>query len=281
MATSNRDERVVALLLERGADPASANAHGWTALHQAAYVGSLELAQMLLAAGAPIDVSARGDGGTPLIVALFWGQIVPVELVKAYGIHPSNLRAAAGLGLLDLIGELVGPDGRLAPEAGAHRGFYRPHGGFPAWRPSDDPREILDEAVAWAARCDRADAVEALVARGGDPNADVYRGTPLAWAASCCRVDTISRLLALGADPSGRTTFGGPDHGEAATPLHLAAQGGSIEAIEILLEAGADPTIRDARYDSTPAGWAEHFGHTGAERLLTAAMRGTTRKAGW
>jgi len=184
MATATGDLRVVALLLERGADPASANAHGWTALHQAGYMGSLELAQMLLAAGAPIDVSARGDGGTPLIVALFWGQIVPMELVEAYGVHPRNLRAAAGLGLLDLIDDLVAPGGRLSPEAGAHRAFYRPHGGFPAWRPSDDPREVLDEAVAWAARCDRADAVEVLVARGGDPNSDVYRGTPLAWAAS-------------------------------------------------------------------------------------------------
>src|SRR5581483_6437030 len=75
MATATGDRRVVALLLERGADPASGNAHGWTALHQAASMGDLELAQMLLAAGAPIDVPARGDGGTPLIVALFWGQI--------------------------------------------------------------------------------------------------------------------------------------------------------------------------------------------------------------
>jgi ankyrin repeat protein len=268
MATGTGDERVVALLLERGADPASANAHGWTALHQAAYGGRAELARMLLQAGAPLDASARGDGGTPLIVALFWGHLVPMELVEAFGIHPRNLRAAAGLGLVELIAELVGPDGRLAPEAGAHRGFYRPHGGFPAWRPSDEPKEILDEAVAWAARCDRAEAVEALVARGGDPNADVYRGTPLAWAAACGRVDTIRRLIALGADPNGRTTFGGPDHGEATTPLHLAAESGRIEAIETLLEAGADPTIRDGRHDSTPAGWAEHNGQVEAERLL-------------
>ncbi|MDX6645922.1 MAG: hypothetical protein QOK40_1649 [Miltoncostaeaceae bacterium] len=272
MATATGDERLVALLLERGADPASANAHGWTALHQAAYSGRADLARTLLEAGARLDASARGDGGTPLVVALFWGHQVPMELVRAFGIHPRNLRAAAGLGLVELIGELVAPDGRLAPEAGAHRGFYRPHGGFPAWRPSDDPREILDEAVAWAARCDRAEAVGALVARGGDPNADVYRGTPLAWAAACGRVEAIRRLLALGADPNGRTTFGGPDHGEGATPLHLAAQSCRIEAMETLLEAGADPTARDARHDGTPADWAAHDGQGEAERLLRRRM---------
>ena len=46
--------------------PRRANAHGWTALHQAAYVGLPPLARMLLDAGAPLAVSARGDGGTPL-----------------------------------------------------------------------------------------------------------------------------------------------------------------------------------------------------------------------
>ena len=47
----------------------------------------------------------------------------------------------------------------LAPAAGAHRGFYRPHGGFPYWKPADDPQEVLDEALAWAARGNRAEAV--------------------------------------------------------------------------------------------------------------------------
>jgi ankyrin repeat protein len=268
MATATGDERLVALLLERGADPGSANAHGWTALHQAAYGGRVDLAQMLLEAGAPLDVSARGDGGTPLVVALFWGHQVPLELVQAWGVHPRNLRVAAGLGLVDLIAELVGSDGRPTPEAGAGRGFYRPHGGFPAWRPSDDPREVLDEAVAWAARADRAEAVEALVARGADPDADVYRGTPLAWAASCGRVRTIRVLLASGADPDGLTTFGGPDHGQGARPLHLAAEGGRLEAIEALLDAGADPGARDARHGGTPADWAAHGCQPAAERLL-------------
>jgi ankyrin repeat protein len=262
MAGATCDERLVRVLLDRGADVRRGNAHGWTALHQAAYSDLPAMARMLLDAGAPPDVSARGDGGTPLIVALFWGHRPTAELLAAHGIHPRNLRAAAGLGDLDLI-DALSPE-----EAGAHRGFYRPHSGFPPWRPTDDPQEVLDEALAWAARADRAEAVEQLVARGADPAADVYRGTALAWAAARGHVDTIRRLVALGADPSQRGMFGGPEHGEQVTALHLAAQDGQLDAIRALLELGADATAEDGIYHATPAGWAEHGGQTAALELL-------------
>jgi hypothetical protein len=133
MAGATCDERLVRVLLDAGADPTRGNAHGWTPLHQAAYSNLPLLARMLLEQGVPVDVSARGDGGTPLIVALFWGHREVAELLAEHGVHPRNLRAAAGLGRLDLVEELVTPDGRLAPQAGAHRAYYRPHSGFPYW----------------------------------------------------------------------------------------------------------------------------------------------------
>jgi ankyrin repeat protein len=268
MATATCDERLVAALLEHGADPSHANAHGWTALHQAAYSGLPALAQILLDAGAPVDASARGDGGTPLVIALFWGHRDTAELLSRHGIVPGNLRVAAALGRLDLLEELVAPEGGLAPEAGAHRAYYRPHSGFPPWEPSDDPQETLDEALTWAARNGRVEALDLLVARGAQADADVYRGTALAWAAGCGQSHAIERLVRLGADPNARTSFGGPEHGRATTPLHLAAQNGHLTAIRALLDAGADPTVRDAIYDSTPAGWAEHFGQNEANELL-------------
>jgi ankyrin repeat protein len=268
MAAATCDERLVEALLVRGADVARPNAHGWTPLHQAAYSDLPLMAQMLLDAGAPVDASARGDGGTPLVVALFWANRTTAELLAQHGVRPRNLRTAAGLGRLDQLDELVSRGGRLAPEAGAHRGFYRPHSGFPAWRPSDEPQEALDEALSWAARSDRVEAVEVLVAMGAAPHADVYRGTALAWAAACGHASTIVRLVELGADPNQRTTFGGPGHGQDTTALHLAAQNGHLDAIRALLNHGADPTLTDALYDSTPAGWAEHGGETAARDLL-------------
>jgi ankyrin repeat protein len=262
MAGATHDERLVKVLLDRGADPRRGNAHGWTPLHQAAYSDLPAMARMLLDAGAQVDVSARGDGGTPLIVALFWGNRTTAEVLADRGVYPRNLRAAAGLGRLDLIAEL-GPE-----EASAHRAYYRPHSGFPAWRPADDPQQVLDEALAWAARNGRDDAVERLVARGADVAADVYRGTALAWAAACGRTATIRRLVALGADPNQLTTFGGPGHAQPATALHLAAQNDDLEPIRTLLELGADPTITDGVYHATPAGWAEHDSRIPARDLL-------------
>ena len=247
------DADIARLLLERGADVDRGNDHGWTKLHQAGYGNDRELAELLLGAGARTDLSGRGDGGTPLVVALFWGHR---EVVDLLGLEPRNLRVAAGLGLVDLIDELAG-----TPAAGAHRGFYRPHGGFPSWQPSEDPQEILDEALVWAAKSDRVEAIERLVGLGGDPNADPYRGTPLTWAAVNGRVDSIRTLVDLGADPNQRGTFGGPSHGEGVTAIHLAAQAGQREAVVTLLELGADPLMLDNLHGGKALGWARVGGH--------------------
>ena len=244
---------LVRLLIERGADPNRGNDYGWTKLHQAGYSNRRELAQVMLDAGGRIDLFARGDGGTPLVAALFWGHRDVVDLL---GREPRNLRVAAGLGDLDLIRELAG-----TAEAGAHRGFYRPHGGFPAWEPSDDPQEVVDEALVWAAKVDRVEALSLLVELGARVDADPYRGTPLAWAAANGRVAAIRELIALGADPDHQGTFGGPTHGQGVTAIQLAAQSGKRDAVEALLELGADPAIRDAIYNGPASGWAKSGGH--------------------
>ena len=239
---------IVSLLLARGADPNRGNDYGWTKLHQAGYSNDCELARLMLAAGARSDLFARGDGGTPLVGALFWGHREVAELL---GREPVNLRVAAGLGDLDLIPELAG-----TPQAGAHRGFYRPHGGFPAWQPSDDPQEVLDEALVWAAKSDRVDAIRLLVELGARVNADPYRGTALTWAAVNGRVESVRTLVDLGADPNQRGTFGGPSHGEGVAAIHLAAQSGQREAVLTLIELGADPLITDNLHGGNALGWA-------------------------
>jgi ankyrin repeat protein len=251
---------IVSLLLERGADPNRGNDYGWTKLHQAGYSNDCELARLILAAGARTDVFARGDGGTPLVAALFWGHR---EVVDLLGREPLNLRVGAGLGDLDLIRQLAG-----TPQAGAHRGFYRPHGGFPAWKPSDGPQEVLDEALVWAAKSDRVDAIRLLVELGARVDADPYRGTPLAWAAVNGRVQSVRTLVELGTDPNQRGTFGGPDHGEGVTAIHLASQAGEREAVLTLLELGADPLIVDNLHAGDARGWASFGGHEDVAELL-------------
>lgn len=268
------DIEMMSLLLDAGAAIDHPNAHGWTPLHQAAYGDDVELARFLLEHDAPADVSARGAGGTPLIVALFWGHRAVVDVLLDAGRHPDNLRVAAGIGDVARIAELVPSPGAPTEAAGALRGFYRPHGGFPAWSPSDDPREILDEALSWAARADRVEAIETLVALGADVASDVYRGTPLTWAAAVDRADAITALVALGADVNQQATFGGPSHGEGVTALHIAAQAGSVAAVDALLAAGADPSLRDALYNGSAAGWAHQGGHIALAERLAALEAG-------
>ncbi len=244
---------LASLLLARGADPNRGNDYGWTKLHQAGYGNDRELAERLLAAGARTDLFARGDGGTPLVQALFWGHR---EVVDLLGREPRNLRVAAGLGDVESVRALAG-----TAQAGAHRGFYRPHGGFPAWEPSDDPQEVLDEALVWAAKSDRADAIRLLVELGARVDADPYRGTALTWAAANGRIESVRALIELGADPNQRGTFGGSDHGQRVTAIHLAAQSGQREAVAALLELGADPQLTDELHGGNALGWARVGGH--------------------
>lgn len=253
---------IVSLMLERGADPNRGNDYGWTKLHQAAYTNDCELASLMIAAGARLDLSARGDGGTPLVAALFWGHR---EVVGLLGRDPLNLRVGAGLGDLELIGQLAG-----TRRAGCHRGFYRPHAGFPVWQPSGDPQEILDEALVWAAKADRVDAIGLLVELGARVDADPYRGTALTWAAVNGRVRSVRTLVELGADPNQRGTFGGLGHGEGVTAIHLAAQAGEREAVLTLLDLGADPLIVDGLHGGNAHGWASQGGHRDLAELLPA-----------
>lgn len=268
MAVAAGDQSLSRLLLANGGSPSRTNAHGWTALHQAAYIGQPALAKLLLDAGARTGLSGRGDGGTPLVVALFWGHRKTAALLARHDLAPGNLRVAAGLGRDTLVRALVGKDGELAPEARAHREFYRPNGRFPLWKPSNKAAEIRDEALAWAARNDRVRTLELLVRRGADVNAEVYRGTALAWAAATGRAASVRKLIELGADVNQAGTFGAAGHGAGVTALHLAVQGDNVDVVHALLDAGADRSIQDDLYGDTPAGWAEQAGSTEVLELL-------------
>jgi ankyrin repeat protein len=259
---------IVEALLHLGADVAGVNDRGWSALHQAAYMNHVELVRVLLGAGAPTDRSGHGDGGTPLVVALFWGHSAAAELVAEHDLAPANLRVAAGLGRLDLLRRLIRADGRLAPAAGAHRAFYRPHTGFPLWQPSGQRQEIIDEALVWACKSGRVNVLGALAAVGANLDADPYRGTPLAWATVNGHLDTAGWLLDHGADVNHRSTFGGPAHGEGVTALHLAAQCGQVPMTRLLLTRGADPRVEDAVYHGTPLDWARNFARHGVAAVL-------------
>jgi ankyrin repeat protein len=250
----------IEVLLAAGADVNDANDRGWTPLHQAAYSNKPEIASILLAKGAAPDAEAHGAGGTPLIAALFWGHREVADLLGRHAVSPDNLRAAAGLGVPELVEACFSGERTLTPEASAARGFYRPHSGFPDWQPSTDPQEVLDEALVWACKSNRVGVLERLVRAGARLDADPYRGTPLIWAAARNRTEAAAWLLDHGANVNQKGTFGGLTHGQGVTALHMAAQSGHMPMVKLLVERGADRSIRDDLYHSTAEGGAQYFG---------------------
>ena len=136
------------------------------------------------------------------------------------------------------------------------------------WEPSDDPQEVLDEALVWAAKSDCVEAFPVLVGLGARVDADPYRGTALAWAAVNGRVRSVRMLVELGADPNHRGSFGGPSHGEGVTAIHLAAQAGRRDTVVALLDLGADPLIVDRLHGGTALGWARFGGHGELSEVL-------------
>jgi ankyrin repeat protein len=262
-------------LLTAGADPNLPNNKGWTALHQAAYAHppsdptpALATLEQLLAAGASPYAEAYGDGGTPLAISLFWGHVPLAERLAREAVVPLNLRVAAGLGRVDLMRTMLTGE-TLLPEAGWHREFHRPHSGFPPWRPRDDRGEILAEALTYAARSGRVDAMAFLLERGADIDAEPYNGTALHWAVARRRPAAAAWLIDHGADIDRRAGFGGT---RGVTPLHVAAAWeGSPDCARLLLARGADRGVKDAEHDSTPAGWAAFFKNESIREMITQA----------
>ena len=268
LAVGNRQPEAARVLIAAGADVNLPNNRGWTPLHAAGYGNWPELVEPLIRAGAKIDLYARGDGGTPLVMALFWGHREVAEELAKHGVRPPNLRVAAGLGQLDLVQSFFEADGKLKPSAGEHRGFYRVHSGFPYWKPSNSRQEILDEAFTYACRNGRTNVLGFLLEMGANIDGDPYRGTGLTWAATKGRLETIEWLLDHGAKVNQRGTFGGPGHGQGVTALHLAAGSGQTEAAKLLLARGADPTLRDELHGGSPMGWADFFGYPETRNIL-------------
>jgi ankyrin repeat protein len=259
---------LVDILLAAGADVNDANDRGWTPLHQAGYSNQPAIAYALIERGADLESDAHGSGGTPLIIALFWGHREVADELSRHSVAPGNLRAAAGLGNGELLENCFNRGKTLTSDAFAARGFYRPHSGFPDWRPSSDPQEVLDEALVWASKAGRTEVLPRLIRAGARMDADPYRGTPLIWAASRNRMETAAWLIDHGATIDLKGTFGGLTHGQGVTALHMASQSGHLSMVKMLIERGADPKIKDDLYHGDAEGAANFFGQIAVRDYL-------------
>jgi Ankyrin repeats (many copies) len=131
------------------------------------------------------------------------------------------------------------------------------------------PLDPVDQLIAGVLTADRA-RVEAIRAThpGALARARRQRRGLVVWAAAQGRVDAVRLAAELGWDVSARARADIPGDQEWETGLHQAAMNGDLPMARALLELGADPAVRDARFDATPQGWAEHFEQPELSTLL-------------
>ena len=260
-AAMNGDKAAVRALLKSAADVNAAQGDGMTALHWAAMNGDLELAQMLVVAGANVRATTRLGTYTPLFLASQQGHASVIEVLLKAGSDPkagtpngtTPLMVAAAAGKADAVRVLV--------EAGSD---VNAKDGVRAQTP-----------LMYAAAANRADVITLLAAKGGDLKAT-------------SKVSDLANLtregLGFGGNPAAP---GAPGPGGAApprqaprpgidrnyqlnelinahgglTPLLFAVRQGYMESTSALLKAGADVNLVSAGDKTSPLMMAVINGH--------------------
>ena len=234
-ATEKMDRSKIHALLQQHVDVNTPQADGMTALHWATYLDDLEIAELLVRAGANVKVANR-YGVTPLSLACTNGNDAMVGMLLKAGADANAalpggetpLMTAARTGALAAVKTLLS------------------HG---ATVDSKDDRRG-QTALMWAAAEGHADVVQALIDAGADYRIRLASGfTPLLFAVREGRIDVVRVLLKAGADVNEtipvdagrRRGYGGRLPPAGASPLLLAVTNAHFELASDLLEAGADP----------------------------------------
>jgi ankyrin repeat protein len=219
---------------------------GVTPLHFAA---TPAVARALLSAGADPRRRDRYHKSTPIEWTLERRGVPQVIARAAGGI---TIFVAAALGDRRIVRALLRRNPRLLhAKVGPDRAF----GGE-----GETPLGI-------AARFGRREVVALLLEHGAPATTTP---SPLPGAVSKGDLAIVRRLLAAGADPN---AFGPYAH----AALHAACIQGKLPMIRLLLSRGARLDLRDREYHGTPLGWAQHFHHPAAARLLRSAARSRGR----
>jgi uncharacterized protein len=203
----------VRALIERGAGEVDLPGRdGMTPLLWAAQANDLDIARLLLGAGADANLGNR-YGITPLWLA---GTNRAPAMVALLLEHGADASAALPHGETPLMAAARSGDSesaRLLLDAGAD--------------PNAREQSLGETALMWAAAENQPDAIRALVAGGADPNlaSNALNLAPMDWL----QVGMVSTVLPVGGWP----------------PLLFAARQNATAAALALIEAGANPDGRD------------------------------------
>jgi uncharacterized protein len=218
--------RVAAMIATRPELVHAAGDHSKTGLHWAAKNDRLEVARVLLDAGA--DIEARTCwGASPLDWAATMGSSRVAQLLLSRGATGFTLIQAAALGKLDHVKAALASGGDLS----IHRRTAAPQAPDDHW-PADSAHilgDVLGDALYAAARNGHRAVVEYLLECGAGIDAKgVFGGTGLHWAAINGHAGTVVLLIARGANLALK------DARFDATPEGWAEEGGHPEIAAVI-----------------------------------------------
>jgi len=225
-AAKSNDSAVVRTLLAQHTPSTEVDAEGDTALHYAARNRNIELADLLLSAGANANAANRYNI-TPLSLACDNGDAAMVARLLKAGADANQVSEQGQTPLMNasLAGNVEAI--HLLLSHGAKVNIAEPVRG--------------QTALMWAASEGNTAAAAMLIEFGADVKANSKAGfTPLLFAVRNGHKDTVEMLLAHGANPN----VTAPD---GTSALNVAVVNACFQIGAVLLNHGADPNARDAR----------------------------------
>lgn len=248
------DLEIAHLLIDAGANVNAANDYGVTPLWLACGNGSAAMVDVLLRSGADPN-AALLSGETALMAATEAGSLEAVKLLLAQKANPHATESSGGQNALMWAVAEGHPDiVRALVEHGADINA-RSKGGF--------------TPLLFAAQQGDVESARILVAAGGNVNEGAPPRTPSALliASASGHADFSTFLLDQGADPN-------QADGKGFTSLHYAAmRRNMLEAVKALLAHGANPNARLPK-DAPEQGGVTEMSISGATPLFLAAAAG-------
>jgi ankyrin repeat protein len=229
-AAARGDQATVRALIGKKVDVNAARIDGTTALHMAVNADRLDIADVLLRAGARASAADR-YGVTPLYLASLNGNADMIRRLLDAGVDANSVDPGGETALMTAARTGAPAALRVLLERGASVDLREP--------------EFGQTALMIAVREDQREAIDILLEAGATPNAQTRKGPTPAFVPPC-------KGTGCGSEGVGINRGGVPDRGRRAevkggmTPLLYAARDGRVWAARRLVEAAADLELADA-----------------------------------